>query len=168
MNSDIRSKKIESYGSAYETLVNGLKRFPREMWQFRPASDRRTIHEIIIHITDSEANSYIRCRRLIAEPGSTVLGYDETKWAHELEYHHQSVDAALELFRWLRHKSYMLIKTLPESVWANTVTHTQDGVIQMDDWLHTYERHIPEHLVQMQANLEDWMRQNNQVNRTTE
>ena len=99
MTSEERQRKIESYGFAYQALVEGLKRFPREMWQFRPASDRWTIHEIIIRITDSEANSYIRCRRLIAEPGSTVLGYDEIKWARDLDYHSQSTDDALELFR---------------------------------------------------------------------
>jgi DinB family protein len=160
MISEERSQKIESYGSAHRMLVAALKRFPQDMWQFRPAPDRWTIHEIVIHIADSEANSYIRCRRLIAEPGSTVLGYDEMKWARDLDYHSQSIDDALKLFKWLRHKSYTLIQDLPKSVWAHTVTHTQDGLIQMDDWLHTYERHIPEHIVQMQANLDDWLKQN--------
>ena len=102
MTSEERNKKIESYGTAYQRLVAALERFPREMWQFRPSPDRWTIHEIIIHIADSEANSYIRCRRFLAEPGSAVLGYDETKWAHDLRYHEQSTDDALELFKWLR------------------------------------------------------------------
>ncbi len=159
MTSEERNKKIESYGSAHQTLVEGLKRFPREMWLFRPAPDRWTIHEIVIHIADSEANSYIRCRRLIAEPGSAVLAYDEVKWARDLHYHDQNIDDALELFRWLRHKSYTLIKDLPETVWSNTVNHTQDGPILMDGWLNTYDRHIPDHLEQMQANFEDWMKQ---------
>jgi len=160
MTSEERNRKIESYGSAHEKLIAALKRFPQEMWQFRPAPDRWTIHEIVIHIADSEANSYIRCRRLIAEPGSTVLGYNEMKWAHDLHYHDQNIEDALELFKWLRYKSYTLIKDLPEPVWSNTVNHTQDGTILMDDWLNTYERHIPDHLEQMKANLEDWMKQN--------
>jgi hypothetical protein len=160
MTPEERKRKIESYGSAHHTLVESLKRFPSQMWQFRPAPGRWTIHEIIIHIADSEANSYIRCRRLIAEPGGIVLGYDQIKWVRDLDYHNQNVEDALELFKWLRRKSYLLIKDLPESVWANSVTHTQDGVIRMDDWLDTYERHIPEHLEQMQANLDDWLRQN--------
>ena len=160
MTSEERKRKIESYGLAYQTLAEGLMRFPLEMWQLRPTPDRWTIHEIIVHITDSEANSYIRCRRLIAEPGSAVLGYDEVKWARNLDYHSQSADEALELFKWLRHKSYMLIRDLPESVWSNTVTHTQDGIISMDTWLDTYERHIPEHIQQMQANLNDWLIEN--------
>ena len=153
-----RKNRIESYRVAHQKLVAALEPFPREMWQFRPAPDRWTIHEIIVHIADSEANSYIRCRRFLAEPGSAVLGYDENKWARDLRYHDQSADDALELFKWLRHKSHTLIKDLPEAVWSNTVYHTENGVMTMDDWLDTYERHIPEHVEQMQANYDDWVR----------
>jgi hypothetical protein len=159
MTPEERNTKIQSYGTAYERLRSALQRFPVEMWQFRPAPERWTIHEIIIHIADSEANSYIRCRRFLAEPGSNVLGYDEGKWARDLHYHEQSTDDALELFKWLRHKSYTLIKDLPETVWSNTVHHTESGRMTMDDWLDIYERHIPEHIEQMQTNYADWLRQ---------
>ena len=137
MNVDERNKKIESYGKAYQKLNSALENFPREMWRFRPSKERWTIHEIIIHITDSEVNSYVRCRRFLAEPKGTILGYDENKWAIELGYHDQSVDDALELFKWLRNNTYKLINHLPESVWANTVKHTEDGEITLENWLNT-------------------------------
>lgn len=159
MTFEARSKKIKAYGMAHQRLVSALERFPREMWQFRPAPDRWTIHEIIIHIADSEANSYIRCRRFLAEPGGAVLGYDENGWARNLGYHNQSTEDALELFKWLRHKSYTLIKNLPEPAWSNTINHTENGVMTMNDWLDTYERHVPEHIDQMQANFDDWLQQ---------
>jgi hypothetical protein len=159
MTPEERSQKIESYGGAYQRLISALERFPREMWQFRPAPDRWTIHEIVIHIADSEANSYLRCRRFLAEPGSAVLGYDENRWARQLHYHDQSIDDALELFKWLRRKSHTLIQDLPEAVWSNTIHHSESGVMTMDDWLDTYERHVPEHIEQMQANYDDWVRQ---------
>lgn len=151
-----RQEKIEAYGHAHAVLVEGLKQFPREMWAYRPAPDQWTIHEIIVHITDSEANSYVRCRRFIAEPGSTLLGYDEMRWAVALNYQAQSTEAALELFKGLRQSSYQLIKTLPEAVWANTAEHTESGRMTMDDWLETYTRHIPDHLAQMQTVWAAW------------
>ena len=80
MTPDERERKIEIYKTAYQQLLTALDQCPREMWQFRPTSERWTIHEIIIHIADSEANSFVRCRRFLAEPGSTVLGYDEMIW----------------------------------------------------------------------------------------
>ncbi len=150
MTLEERSRKIEAYGAAHRQLLAALERFPRGMWQFRPAPDRWTIHEIVVHIADSEANSYIRCRRLIAEPGSAVLGYDENKWAQVLHYHDQNADEAIELFKWLRRMSHALIKTLPDTAWSNTVVHSENGVMSMDDWLDTYERHIPDHIEQMQ------------------
>jgi hypothetical protein len=159
MTLEVRKDKIQSYATAYQQLLSALQLFPPEMWQYRPASERWTIHEIIVHIADSEANSYIRCRRLLAEPGATVLGYDENMWARELHYHDQSTEDSLELFKWLRHKSYTLIKDQPESVWSNTVYHTQTGLMTLDDWLTIYERHIPDHIEQMQANYADWLRQ---------
>jgi hypothetical protein len=159
MTPDERKQKIESYGLAHPRLVAALDQFPKEMWQFRPAPDRWTIHEIIVHITDSEVNSYVRCRRFMAEPGSDVLGYDENGWARKLRYHNQSTDDALTLFKWLRQASYTLIKDLPEPVWSNTVNHTENGLMTMDDWLDTYERHIPEHIAQMQAVYNDWQSQ---------
>ncbi len=158
MNTKERQQKIESYGKAYDRLVAAIKDFPEEMWQFRPAPERWTIHEIIVHIADSEANSYLRCRRFLAEPGSTVLGYDEEKWARALDYHAQSTQDALELFKWLRYKTYTLIQNQPESVWSNTIFHNENGVMTMDDWLEVYERHIPDHIAQMQANFIDWQK----------
>jgi hypothetical protein len=157
MTPDERAKTMEAYGAAYDLLTAAIKQFPREMWQYRPAPDRWTIHEIFVHITDSEANSYIRCRRLLAEPGSAVLGYDEARWAHELHYHDQNVEDALELFKWLRRTSYLLIKDAPEAVWTHTIVHSESGVMTADEWLDTYERHVRDHVAQMQGVYEAWL-----------
>lgn len=156
MNPTERNPKIESYSAAYDQLITALQAFPREMWQYRPTADQWTIHEIIIHIADSEANSYVRCRRFLAEPGSSVLGYDEMKWARNLRYHEQSPEDALALFQCLRRSSYLLIQNQPESAWQNTVNHSENGIMTLDDWLDTYAEHIPAHIRQMQAVYEAW------------
>jgi uncharacterized damage-inducible protein DinB len=159
MNPQERKQRIEAYGVAHQELAAALERFPREMWQFRPASDQWTIHEIIVHIADSEANRYIRCRRFLAEPGSSILGYDEGTWARELMYHSQSSEDALQLFKWLRHSSYMLIRDSPEAAWSNTAVHSGSGPMTLDDWLGVYARHIPDHIEQMQVVYEAWRSQ---------
>ncbi len=151
-----RQAKIESYGRAADRLEAALLEFPRAMWLYRPDENDWTIHEIVIHIADSEANSYIRCRRLIAEPGSEVLGYDEAGWARRLHYHEQDPAVALELFRVLRRASYELIRDLPEAAWSHTVVHSESGRMSFDDWLDTYERHVPEHIAQMRAIFHTW------------
>ena len=156
MNTTTQKTKIESYGNAYQTLLTALERFPHEMWQYRPDSSQWTIHEIIIHITDSEANSYIRCRRFLAEPGQALAAYDEMQWARELDYHAQSPEDALELFRWLRKQSYDLIKDAPDEVWGRECYHPENGTMTMADWLDVYERHVPEHVAQMEGVYQQW------------
>ena len=158
MTSTERNQLIESYGQAYQLLTNAISRYPQEMWQWKPAPEKWSIHEVIIHITDSEVNSYVRCRRFIAEPGSGVYGYDENKWDQALGYHQQSVDEALELFKLLRRSSYLLIKDLPDDIWQTaTVQHSENGLVHFEEWLSTYEEHIPVHIRQMERNYQAWL-----------
>jgi hypothetical protein len=156
MSDQAREEKIKSYGKAYQTLMDAIEKYPRDMWQFKPSTGDWSIHEIIIHITDSEANSYIRCRRFLAEPGFDLMAYDEMKWAKLLDYHDQSPEDALELFKWLRKKSFDLIGSVPDDVWRRECFHPEDGMITFDDWLDTYERHVPEHISQMERVYEEW------------
>jgi uncharacterized damage-inducible protein DinB len=156
MSGEDRTAKIESYGRAYETLTEALKEFPREMWHFRIGPDDWSIHELVVHITDSEANSYARCRRLIAEPGTAIMSYDENQWALALTYHERSTEDAVELFKWLRLTSYKLIKSIPETTWTNTIYHPEHGTMTMDDWLDEYERHVRDHVNQMRRNYKAW------------
>ena len=158
VTAELRARKIESYGNAHGVLVDALNRFPQEMWRFKDDHGSWNIHEIVIHIADSEANSYIRCRRIIAEPDVPLSPYDENQWADSLRYHEQSTEDALELFRWLRRKSYLLVKSLPEAFWSNTAYHPENGNMTLDDWLDVYERHVPEHIQQMSENYEAWLK----------
>ncbi len=156
MTAEERKRKIENYGVAYDILSEGIKAFPREMWHFKPSPEFWSIHEIIIHVTDSEANSYIRARRFVAEPGQTLMSYDENGWGKTLNYADQNADDALELFRWLRGNTYRLIKDLPDAVWSNEAFHPDNGSMSLDDWLNTYERHVPDHLQQMTEVYDQW------------
>lgn len=157
MNPTERSEKIEKYGAAYDELVEALAQFPREMWQYRPSPEDWTIHEIVMHLTDSEANSYVRARRLLAEPGKAVMAYDEMLWGTMLRYHFQNPVTALELFRWLRQSTYELIRELPDEKWASAGQHPEHGEYSLETWLDIYTRHVPDHIEQMQRVYDTWL-----------
>lgn len=157
MNPNERQEKIAQYGEAYNVLVEALAQFPREMWQYRPAPEDWTIHEIVIHITDSEANSYVRARRLLAEPGKAVMAYDEMLWGTMLHYHSLNPATALELFSWLRQSTYELILNLPEEKWSSTGSHPEHGDYSLETWLDIYTRHVPDHIEQMQRVYDAWL-----------
>ncbi|WP_420642795.1 DinB family protein [Candidatus Leptofilum sp.] len=154
-----RAEKIALYGQAAELLEVALAKFPREMWQYRSEVDDWTIHEIIVHITDSEANSYVRCRRFIAEPGEQLMAYDENQWARVLDYHKLDADTAVSLFKWLRQSSYELIQTVPEATWQNKAHHSEEGKMAFADWLDIYSRHVPDHIAQMERICQAWQQE---------
>lgn len=156
MTREERTQRIESYGRAPSQLTQALRQFPKEMWHFKPSPERWSIHEIVVHIADSEANGFVRCRRFIAEPGKPIMPYDQELWAKSLRYSEQSTEDALELFKWLRLTSYKLIRTLREPVWSNTVHHPERGTMTLVDWLQIYEAHVPAHIGQMRKNYEEW------------
>lgn len=158
MTRDERRRMVDSFGRAPFLLSAALRQFPKKMWLYKPLSERWSIHEIILHLADSEANSYVRCRRFIAEPGTAVFKIDAARWAGSLGYFHQSTREALEVIRRLRKMTYQLLVTLPDSVWLNTVEHPRDGRITLEQWVQLQERHIPHHLDQMKSNHELWAR----------
>jgi hypothetical protein len=156
MTSDQRRKKLALYAQAYNQLAAALERYPQEMWDYKPGPERWSIREILVHIADSEANSYIRCRRAIAEPGGGVMAYDEDQWARALNYADQDPQAALAVFKHLRRMTYQLVKGLPESAWSHTIDHPENGIMTLDDWLVVYANHVPEHIYQIQATHDAW------------
>lgn len=157
MTREERNELVKSYGASYEKVKAAVALFPKEMWQWKPSSTQWSIQENLVHLADSEANSYIRCRRLIAEPGSKVLGYDQDIWATQLKYHEQNAADALNLFGMMRQMTYQLLKNLPEEVWENTVDHSERGIMPFTEWLRVYENHT--HIGQMRRVHEAWKKQ---------
>jgi hypothetical protein len=163
MNPSERLEKIETYGRGSADLENALKEFPKEMWQYKPSPADWSIHEQVIHIADSETNAFIRFRRAVAEPGSGVYGYDQDRWTSIMDYHSRSIDLALNVTRAVRESTYALLKSLPESVFANTVEHSENGTMTLDDVLNTYAAHIPGHIDQMRGVYEHWKQSQNKA-----
>lgn len=148
---------MDLYGQGPELLIQALKEFPTTMWTYKPSANSWSIHEVIIHLADSEANSYVRCRCLIAEPGKTIMAYDQDAWAIKLDYHTTSTVEAIEIFKVLRKASYNRIKNIAdESTWNNTIHHPENGLMTMDNWLTEYASHVPIHIVQMKRVYEAW------------
>ena len=132
-------------------------RSPREAWEFIPAPGEWSIHELILHMADSESIGAHRIRKLIAEPGSTLMPYDEAQWARALHYIDQNADDALQSFRLARQMTHHLLKTLPEEVFTHTVIHPVfDEPYTFEQWLKIYIDHIPEHVGQLKNNLKAW------------
>lgn len=161
MNQDERNEKIEEYGRGFDLVTAALAEVPREAWEFKPAPQEWSVHEVIIHMADSETMGAIRLRKLIAEPGSTLMTYEEAKWADLLDYRNQDVEDALQILKLTRQTTYRLLKTLSDRVFMHSVSHPKyDMPYTIEKWLDTYSRHIPEHIEQLKKTYQTWKEQN--------
>jgi hypothetical protein len=157
MTPEDRKQKIKLYGKGFELLTEVLETLPKKMWDFKPAPGEWSVHEIIVHLADSETNAALRARLLIVEPGRPVMAYDQDAWATQLHYADQDVDDALKLVKYARKTTHDLLKSLPDEVFENTVIHPEfDQPYGFDKWLTIYSGHIPGHIEQIKQNYEAW------------
>ena len=157
MQPEERNEKIELYGKGYDLLIETLRDIPREMWQFKPEPKEWSVHEVLVHLADSESNAALRARKLIVEPGGTLMSYDQDKWAAELDYHDQSYEDALEIVRLVRKTTYELLRKQPDDVFEHSVRHPEyDEPYTFEQWLNIYSAHIPGHIEQIRNNYRIW------------
>ena len=112
-------------------------------------SPRQVIH----HVADSEAQSYARLRRLLAEqPNPVIQGYDEAAWARSprLGYKTLPVQPPLAVFAGVRSSSLALIRGLTEGDLDLAGTHSESGAYTVRDWLAIYLEHPREHASQLE------------------
>ncbi len=107
-------------------------------------SPRQVIH----HLADSEAQSYVRLRRLIAEPeGSLIQGYDEAAWANNeiLGYTELPVENSIAVLLAVRAASLDILKRLKDSDLSKSGVHSESGEYTIAKWLKVYSNHPRDH-----------------------
>jgi hypothetical protein len=118
-----------------------------------PEPDGWTPRMVIHHVADSETNSYVRLRRLLAEPvGTTIQGYDEAQWARALHYD-RPVAPSLAVFGAVRDSSAALLDLITPADLTRAGVHTESGPYTLADWLDTYVAHARDHAEQIRAAL---------------
>jgi len=104
--------------------------------------------QIIHHVADSEAQSYVRIRRLVAEPeGSLIQGYDEGVWAEceKLGYKDAPVENSIAVYAAVRAGSLDVLKRLEESDLLKFGEHSESGKFTIEKWLINYTKHPLDH-----------------------
>lgn len=155
-NETDRAQLLEDFVSGYREVVETLNQIPRDRWHYRPGPGKWSIHEIVIHLADAEAHSYVRVRSAVAEPGKRVMAFDQDAYPREMDYTWMDLEDHLELFRLMRKTTCDLLLRLPEEAWTRTMDHSEAGVMSLDKWLVYYSQHARNHAAQMRRNSEAW------------
>ena len=143
--------KYQAATDEFLKLVSELT--PRDL--DKSDSEGWTPRQVIHHMADSESQSYARLRRLIAEPGTSIQGYDEGKWAENstLGYRTEAIEMSVNVIKAVRQSSFELLNRISEAELSNSGVHTETGVYSINDWLKSYINHPIDHANQIRKQL---------------
>lgn len=154
-----KNELLESYLNGYDKLASSIRNASSEMLYFKPAENKWSAAEVIVHLSDSECNGNIRFRKAIAESGCTIDVFNHDAWAKKIDYQNQDIATALALIKILRLNNLKMLASLKEEVWDNYVIHPEKGKITLLNLLSLYTEHIHVHIKQIERNFEAYKNQ---------
>ena len=153
---------IDEFEMGYEKLLTKVHDLKDEaLYRFKVNESDWSIKEIIIHIADVEMVGYLRIRTIIAEPGQTVMRFDQEKWAQELNYVTHSVSQALETVKVTRGTNAKLLRLIPLEKWNNTVNHSEYGEMNLYQTVEYFTNHLLHHLFKIDQRVDQYFKARN-------
>jgi hypothetical protein len=146
--------EIEKLAAEYEVATNVFLEAYKKVDLAdldKPKKDGWNARQVIHHLADSESQSCARLKRLVAEPGTTIQGYDENIWAQNttLGYTVLPVENSLALYKASRASSLEIIKRLEVAQLSNAGVHTESGAYDLKKWFSSYINHPKDHAQQL-------------------
>ena len=86
MDHELREALIHQYCEGPGVVSAALAGATEAELDARPGPNEWSAREVVHHLADSEATSYIRIRKLLAEDDAVIYGYDEAEFARRLHY----------------------------------------------------------------------------------
>jgi hypothetical protein len=149
MDAARRQALIARYEEGYAEVARALEGFPAGRLTARPFPGKWTAAEIVHHLADSETQSAIRFRKLLAEPHPVIQGYDQDAWAVRLHYNDRPIEPSLTAFSAARESTAQLFRHMSEEDWRHLGWHTEAGSYHSERWLEIYADHAHNHAAQI-------------------
>ena len=150
MDAAERARLIQQYRAGYDQVVRALDGFPAAKLTTRPIAGKWTAAEIVHHLADSEMNSAIRLRKLLAEPYPVIQAYDQDHYAEVLHYQSRPIEPSLQAFRYARESTAQLLERMTEADWRKLGWHSEAGSYHTEHWLEIYAVHAHGHAEQIE------------------
>ena len=149
MTAEEREQLISQYAAGYDEVVQSLEGFPMDKLTAHPISGKWSACEIVQHLADSEMNSALRLRRLLAEDRPVIQGYDQEDYATRFNYNERDIAPALDAFRGARATTAQILSRMTDEDWRRAGTHSESGLYTPEHWLKIYAAHAHNHAAQI-------------------
>jgi uncharacterized damage-inducible protein DinB len=141
---------IREYANGYDLLRQAVEGVSEEEMVFKPAADKWSIREILVHLADAEIVGLHRMKKVLSEQEPMLTGYDQDAWAGALRYGEQDAEQHLQLFKLLRESFLPTLRGLRDEDWKRIGIHTEAGPLAFEQLLQRYVNHVRDHLKQIE------------------
>jgi uncharacterized damage-inducible protein DinB len=137
---------VEQYAAGADRLSQAIVGLSRDDLAARPVPGTWSIHQIVLHLMDSDLISSDRMKRVIAEENPTLIGYDGSAFARSLFY--EALDAALaaDVFAKNRRLTAEILRRLPDEAFDRFGTRSERGRVTLAQFVKGTVDHLEHHL----------------------
>ena len=129
---------LESLPIALANEITGLS---REQMRQSEGPGKWSVIEVIQHLADSELVWAYRLRLVLAEDRPHLTGYDQDRWARNLEYSESAREVAFDQIRNLRTANLRLLKSLTQEQLQRVGIHEERGPETVEHMIRLYAGH---------------------------
>jgi uncharacterized damage-inducible protein DinB len=109
-----------------------------------------TVRQLVHHVFDSHANSYIRFKLALTEDWPTITAYDEKAWAN-LADSRLPVNVSLALLTALHSRWVSLLESMSDDDFSKGFNHPENGKQTLAVALAIYDWHSRHHVAHITA-----------------
>lgn len=141
---------IKEYSLGYQFLREAIEGLTEEAFHFKPGPGQWSIHQILIHVADSELVSTQRLKKVLAEEEPLLSTQDQDAWAIQLDYDQLDSEQYLLLFKLLRSTMLPIIAKLSAEQFERVGLYADAGPFTFKQLLEYRVKHIRGHLAQIE------------------
>lgn len=104
-----------------------------------------TVRQVVHHIADSHANSYIRVKLALTEDTPAIKAYDEAAWAN-LPDSRMPVEVSLPFVEAVHARMIALFESMSDADFERTFVHPERGTVTLATNLAIYAWHSRHHV----------------------
>ena len=140
-------RKIELYAAGGAELVKSYLGLNNAHLHARQPDGSWTLHQIAIHMMDSDLIASDRMKRIACMDKPLLCGYDETAFSNLPGSNQLNAITACDLFQENRDMTATILRALPDAAFQRVGIHTESGKVSLEEMIDKYIDHLRHHLL---------------------
>jgi len=141
---------IKEYSLGYTMIWDAIEGLTEEELRYKPAPNKWSIHQILIHVTDSEISATPRLKKVLAEEEPILVSFDQDAWANTLSYDLLDREQYLHLFKLLRISMQPILDNLTSEQSRRVGIYIDQERFTFKQLLEFRVQHVRDHLDQIE------------------